>query len=141
MAYESLACECGYGDKRGCLNGFFDRISWKVFTCKGNKDRTMIHNMVFVIEYYDKENDTFIKNELISLCTIKDVKNILMEVYNDEKHIGISVNDEYLAGSYPITEKVKEKIYLKFGMDVDIEHYDCFLSQEYKSALTKNNNI
>ena len=91
--------------------------------------------MVFVIDYYDKESDIFIKNELIPQCTIKDVKNILMEVYNDEKYVGISDDDEYLAGSYPITMKVKENIYSKFGMNVDIEHYDCFLSQEYKSTL------
>jgi hypothetical protein len=94
------------------------------------------YDMVFIIEYFDKETEFLVKHELIENCTIKDVKQLLMEIFNSEEPIGITKNgQEFIIGGYEITPLIKEKILIKFGIDVDIENYDCFLAQEHRSDI------
>jgi hypothetical protein len=94
------------------------------------------YDTVFVIEYFDKVTEEFVRYEVIPHCTILDIKLLLEEVFSRKEPIGFfESGQEFIIGGYEITPIIKEKIHTKFGLAVDTEHYDCFLSQEYKCAV------
>lgn len=88
-------------------------------------------NICFI--YYNKFDDSFVKSIPIENCTLNDIENVLLNVYPNEKHIQLDKNgNEYLSGAYDITPEINKILFEKFGIEVDIENFNCLLEEEYE---------
>ncbi len=98
------------------------------------KDEKLKNNMTITINYYDKISDTLIKQSKIKNSTLKDIEEILLEIYPNEQHM---VQDEkgiaFLGGGYDITPKMKILLDKKFNIDIDIYNFNCQLEEEYNN--------
>lgn len=82
--------------------------------------------------YYNKFDDIFVKSVPIENCTLNDIENVLLNVYPNEKHIQLDENgNEYLSETYNITPEINKILFEKFGIEVDIENFNCQL-EEYE---------
>lgn len=89
--------------------------------------------MLIVITYFDKKDENLINVLPIKNCTLKDIEEILLKVYPNKKHIvKDEYGNEYLSGNYTITPKIKNLIFRKFNIEIDIEKFHCFLEEEYE---------
>lgn len=92
--------------------------------------------MLIVITYFDKKDENLIDVLPIKNCTLKDIEEILLKAYPNEKHIEKDeYGNEYLSGNYTITPKIKNLIFRKFNIEIDIEKFHCFLEEEYQSNI------
>ena len=88
-------------------------------------------NICFI--YYNKFDGSFVKSIHIENCTLNDIENVLLNVYPNEKLIQLDENgNEYLSGAYDITPEINNILFEKFGIEVDIENFNCLLEEEYE---------
>ena len=88
-------------------------------------------NICFI--YYNKFDGSFVKSIHIENCTLNDIENVLLNVYPNEKHIQLDENgNEYLSGAYDIMPEINNILFEKFGIEVDIENFNCLLEEEYE---------
>ena len=81
--------------------------------------------------YYNKFDDSFVKSVPIENYTLSDIENILLNFYPNEKHIQLDENgNEYLSVAYNITPEINKILLEKFGIEVDIENFNCQLEYE-----------
>ena len=81
--------------------------------------------------YYNKFDDSFVKSIHIENCTLNDIENVLLNFYPNKKHIQLDENgNEYLSGAYNITPEINKILLEKFGIEVDIENFNCQLEYE-----------
>ena len=79
-------------------------------------------NICFI--YYNKFDGSFVKSIHIENCTLNDIENVLLNVYPN--------GNEYLSGAYDITPEINNILFEKFGIEVDIENFNCLLEEEYE---------
>ena len=82
--------------------------------------------------YYNKLDDSFVKSIPIENCTLKDIEAILLNFYPNDKHIRLDAfGNEYLSGAYDITRDINEMLFKRFGIEIDINNFNCQLEEEY----------
>ena len=85
------------------------------------------------IIYYNKFDDSFIKSIPIENCTLSNIEEMLLRFYPNKKHIQLDENrNEYLSGAYDIIPEINKILFEKFGIEVDIENFNCQLEEEYE---------
>jgi hypothetical protein len=91
------------------------------------------NNTYIAVRYFDKEDDSLIKEEPIPNCHLDDIEEILLKVYPNEQHV---FNDKdgkrFLPGGYDVTDEIKDMIEKRFNIKIDTKNFDCQISEEYK---------
>ncbi|WP_419678316.1 hypothetical protein ACN2EN_04030 [Aliarcobacter lanthieri] len=88
------------------------------------------------VKYYSNSDESIIKSIPIENCTLKDIEEILLKVYPNEKHIDKDeYGGEHIFGGYDITPQIKELLFEKFKIEIDIKQFNCQLEEVYDTEI------
>lgn len=90
------------------------------------------------VKYYSNSNsnESLIKSIPIENCTLKDIEEVLLKVYPNEKHIEKDkYGNEYIFGGYDITPQIKELLFERLNIEIDIKQFNCQLEEVYETDI------